>query len=487
MDNDTTLKTGKRNPLPVQSLQTKWRDSFPGTSLDATKWNVIQQDAGTGYSVSGGVLNITTGTNANAQIVLETVDAFTNPLRVLASLMLSQKIANQEFFLEIVSVDPVTLQADGLDAAAWRISYDDNTSTTYAVYEVQVDGNARLASSAQNISNSQTAFNLYEIELFPDECWFHTRALDSAGGRSYSAVRHQQIPGPNRLYKIRLRAHNKSTAPGSSTTFSFQFVNVVCFAELTAEITAGRGSSNAGQSIAVQIANGRSDWTVKLDANTTPYTDTTTNLGASATYTGSTRDTGSSYNAYNRFRVCVAHTAGNGHGHLVIEQSTDNSTWRETHRRPVPSDGLYRTYDFAICMRYVRVKFINGATAQTQFFLSSALVRVDGNTDISRNDWFLHTTTALGAGAPFNGVTLDLGGNHEYKSHRAVAFADQSGTLNLQESRDGATWRTVATQAVSANTPAVLEARITMRYVRVQYTNGGTAQTTFELTSSLLQ
>lgn len=250
----------------------------------------------------------------------------------------------------------------------------------------------------------------------------------------------------------------------------------------------------AGQAISAQVVNtpsvsisGTPTLIGRMDANNVVYTDTTTNLAASATYTGASRDAGSSYQAYNRFRVCVMHTAGTTPGHLVIEQSTDNSTWRETHRVPIPSDGQYRTFDFPWNLRYIRVKFVNGATAQTAFFLATTLVRSDGGTDFDKTITFNHTTTALAAGATFTGATLNLGPNHSFNRHRAVVYADQPGTLYLEQSRDGTNWRVTATVAVTAGTPAEIEDLIVHQYQRVRYVNGATAQTAFELYSALVR
>jgi hypothetical protein len=473
--------------LKVKSLQKKWRSDFAGSSLNTNKWEVVQQGAGHTITVSGGELKINTGTTPNTETILLSKEVFTDPVRALFGCMLSQRIANQEFYIELVSVDPSTLQPDGLHKAGWRLKYEDYTSgANYAVYEVQNNGQSILASGASYIANNVTSYQIFEVELFSDECWFHTRAMDSASGRSASFVRHQQIPDPNALYKVRIRAKNLGTAPSSATDFKFQFVTVVDYAELTAEITAGRGNVASGQALPVQVLNTP---TVigRMDANNVIYTDTTTNLSAGATYTGTTRDAGSSYQAYSRFRVTVMHTAGLTPGHLVIEQSTDNSTWRETHRVPIPSDGLYRTFDFPWNHRYIRVKFVNGSTAQSAFFLGTMLVRSDGGTDFDKTISFVHSTTPLGSGATFTGASLNLGGNHSFNRHRGMVYADQSGTLYLEQSRDGTNWRVTAQASVTAGQVAEIEDLIISQYQRVRYVNGATAQGTFELQSALVR
>lgn len=60
----------------------------------------------------------------------------------------------------------------------------------------------------------------------------------------------------------------------------------------------------------------------------------------------------------------------------------------------------------------------------------------------------------------------------------ARIFADQAGTLVLEESNDGVTPSTSITVAVAANTPAVLPWTIfTKRWYRLKFTNGATVQT----------
>lgn len=468
----------KENMFGIRSTQKKFRDSFSGASLDLTKWDVIQTGAGQTISQTGGALVIGSGTTINSETIIQSKEAFTVSFRAMFGVMLSQRIANQEFYVELVSVDDAG-NADGLFAAAWKL---DGTSVTQGKYQVQSGGLARLESSAVTISTT-ASYAIKEIECFADETWFHDRGMDSASGRSQSYVRHQQIPDPNRLYKIRIRAKNLGTAPASNTNFSMQYITVVDYAELTTEITASRGTAASGMSMPVQISNNPTVYTQMLN---TAYSEFTAALAAGATSTATGRDMGASA-AYNRFRIIVAHTAGLTPAHLVYEQSTDNSTWRETHRVPLPSDGSYRTFEFPVSLRYVRAKVINGATAQTLGYMQSMAVRSDGPFDLDKTLTFVHSTTALGASGVFTGTALDLGANHSFNRHRALATASHDGTLVLEQSRDNTNWRTTGSINVTANTTAELEDLIVCRYVRVKYTNGATAQSSFELISALIR
>lgn len=217
----------------------------------------------------------------------------------------------------------------------------------------------------------------------------------------------------------------------------------------------------------------------------TYYAESTTSLTANSLFTGSAHDGGSSYNNYNRLRVVVSATAGLGHGHLIIEQSTDGVTFRETQRCPIPSDGGYYSYEFAWNMRYIRIKFQNGAIAQTAFFLQSYGVRVDGGLDHQQTPSFVHSQTALAASATFTGVTLNTGSQNAYLNHKATVYADQAGTLQLQQSTNGSTWRTTKSVAVSAGTVVTVVDDLVYQYCRVVYVNGTTAQASFELVGTL--
>jgi hypothetical protein len=97
------------------------------------------------------------------------------------------------------------------------------------------------------------------------------------------------------------------------------------------------------------------------------------------------------------------------------------------------------------------------------------------------------TTTALGVSGVFNSAWQDT--QAEATTFvEASARADVASAANgfvIQEnddtSQDANFTRTVASASVSANTTAFISANIKARFWRIQYTNGGTAQTSFKL------
>lgn len=236
--------------LRVKSVQKKFRDSFTGASLNSTYWSSVISSGGDGtITQTGGTLVMTSGVVANATTDVLGKIKFSIPFRISFGLTLSQRIANQSFAVEMLSVDPTTGQLDGRHSAAWVF---DGTTATQAKYSVQNGSLSPLVSSAVTVVTT-AANGIYEIEPFADETWFHSGVLDATNSRSNSYRRHQQIPDPNAEYVIRFRWLNGATPPASSTTATIQYLTVQDYAELTAEITAGRGQTTAGQGVGVIV------------------------------------------------------------------------------------------------------------------------------------------------------------------------------------------------------------------------------------------
>jgi hypothetical protein len=96
---------------------------------------------------------------------------------------------------------------------------------------------------------------------------------------------------------------------------------------------------------------------------------------------------------------------------------------------------------------------------------------------------YADTTTNLAGSAAYTGTSRDAGSTPAYPWFCARAYADQAGTLNIQDSTDNTTWRTVASVAVAAGEAKTLESRTLARYNRAYYVNGATGQGVFRLTS----
>lgn len=96
---------------------------------------------------------------------------------------------------------------------------------------------------------------------------------------------------------------------------------------------------------------------------------------------------------------------------------------------------------------------------------------------------YADTTTILAISATYTGTSRDAGATAAYQLFIARAFADQSGTLYIEDSTDNSVWRVVETIAVAAGETKTLSARVLARYNRVRFVNGAVAQAAFRITS----
>lgn len=364
--------------LKVKSVQKKFRDSFTGSAIDATRWSTWVGSGATA-TVAAGVLSMASGVTANAETTLLSKEVFTVPFRLSIGLTLSQRIANQTFYVEAVSVDPATGDPNGLHSCALVF---DGVTATLAKYRVQNGGLAALDSAATTFPTTASG-SVFEIEPFADEVWFHGGVLDSTGGRSNSYRRHQQIPDPNAIYKLRLRWLNGATAPATSTTAAVQYVACQDYAELTAEITAGRGQVVAGQAIGVAVVSAPTTavtGTVAVSGAPTVvsqdnlfYNESVTAQAASATLTGTSRDVGVAAAAAHRYSAFNAYSFSDQAGVLRIECSNDNTTWRRMTADVTAAANTPVILSVPVMTRYHRAVYVNGGTAQTAFILNTSL------------------------------------------------------------------------------------------------------------------
>lgn len=233
----------------IKTMQKKFRDEFPSPSIDLTKWDVT---VGPGMNASvSNKLVITTGTTPESITELFSKEIFTIPFKIHFNLMLSQRITNQSVYIGAVSVDPETGVPDNKSNLTFLF---DGTSATGLKYISGSNGIATMG-AATVVQSTTTGNGIFEIEPFADEVWFHTKTINTTTQRTNSLLNQLNVPDSNAVYKIFIRIINGSTAPASSTTFTLPFIACQDYAEVTAEITAGRGQSAEGQSLGVRINN----------------------------------------------------------------------------------------------------------------------------------------------------------------------------------------------------------------------------------------
>jgi hypothetical protein len=238
--------------------------------------------------------------------------------------------------------------------------------------------------------------------------------------------------------------------------------------------------------------------TVNIQVTNAYALQSNTNLAAGATFTGTAQNIAAattSLNVYNTHLVIgVTHTAGLVPGQLYLDLGTETTSttptvWYQALAVAIPSNANWQQFSVPISTRYYRLRFINGATAQTNFRLTSYLTYNGGALSnpysYPVNIQYQLSSTALAANGVFTGVTLDYGDTMNiYQDITALAFSDQPSAANgfkIQISRDGTNWRDAVSASVVANTLSVITVHLSYRYARVVYTNGATIQGSFNL------
>jgi hypothetical protein len=94
------------------------------------------------------------------------------------------------------------------------------------------------------------------------------------------------------------------------------------------------------------------------------------------------------------------------------------------------------------------------------------------------SDVKVSTTTPLDADATFTSSSFETAG---YGKIVGSVFADQPGTLHVDQSNDETNWDSRSTFSISANTATGFVVDVVGNYARIVYENGSTAQTVFRL------
>lgn len=245
--------------MKIKTSQKKWRGCFSdATGIDPAKWELVAQETGTSYAVSGGVLQVTMGTTANSAFEILSKEMFTIPMRVLIGFKLSQRIIQQGFWIELVSVDPDSGVPDGKNSVGW---YIDGTTATQARMFSSYGGLERWLSTVATVTTTANMV-LFDLETYVDQIWWHSRVMDANAARSTAAVRDQQVPDQNGFYKLRLRAENTQYQPILNVTNNGGLIRC----NVTAH---GFATSNSVTIAGVKgVTNANGTWTITvIDAN----------------------------------------------------------------------------------------------------------------------------------------------------------------------------------------------------------------------------
>lgn len=126
-------------------------------------------------------------------------------------------------------------------------------------------------------------------------------------------------------------------------------------------------------------------------------------------------------------------------------------------------------------VKYQRIKLIHGADGVNAGDVSAANplpVNLTSATKVIDT-----TTTPLGIAGEYISATFDHGTGGSFITH--YVFADVPGTHYHEVSHDGTNWKIADTETVAADVVLMERHEAQVRYSRLRYVNGGTAQTVF--------
>lgn len=230
-----------QNPTQIETENVTWKRNFNGATLNPNYWSLTGPGSGQTVGVSAGNLVIGAGTTINAATVVQSLQSFTLPFRAQFGLTLSQRIANQTFYLELVNAAGDTyvgFQFDGLVA-------------TTAKANNQNGGNGTLSTSITTITTAATA--IFELDCRAESVEFTDVAGNVLTAKNTRRIQTDNILDPDVQYFVRIRAVNGATAPASNTNMTVGFVLIQDMTKLVAEISGGRGSGSPGRAIPVNV------------------------------------------------------------------------------------------------------------------------------------------------------------------------------------------------------------------------------------------
>jgi hypothetical protein len=133
----TTLPEQNDQFVPIRPLPLKkWRTTFAkviGSGVDSDYFSVIQTGSGQAVSQSAGNLVITTGTTANSETILRSMEEFSDSLIAKWKSVLSQRIINQNFYVELVDVIGDGLAVTVNSATSITVTIPNNAFTSQNV------------------------------------------------------------------------------------------------------------------------------------------------------------------------------------------------------------------------------------------------------------------------------------------------------------------------------------------------------------------
>ena len=444
------------NFLPTasqQRIETAGFSAVGASVLDAFFVQTPVVGTGVSYNQAAGSLNILTGTTTNAEFLARSVNAYDGSMRLRASIITSQRIANQNFAILLAD-----LLGEGL---AYNIVSSTQVDVTWTAhgFDATMVGQFVLLGG---ITGAAGVPGRYAIASIPnvDTIRFTVASWPASGtgtltlfGRNYVRNLITGTTATNVAFDTQRNGWaagdttatiNTTASPGTILMNEITGREVFLFDKLRATSTAPNVAVRASRD--ENIPEPTTQFYVFLwsfNGTTAPASTTTWTLG-----------------------------------HVSVEQFPNQSIYLQGVRAQGQSNPLPVGIVGNVSVG------VNAGTSRIGF-------------TAAHGTWWDDSSTVLAANASFTGTSRDLAGaatatafnnaNAFANEFRLSAESDQTGTLWLEVSRDNAVWRRVKSVATTAVAGGGFYAEIvhapSWRYARVGFTNGATLQTRFSIGS----
>jgi hypothetical protein len=382
--------------LRVGTSSAKFRDDF--LTFDTTdNWTVIQQGANQTIDVDGltggsRYLKMSAGTTAGEETIILSKQSFKMPVKLAIAASISQRIANQDFYLELVEVDdngdqvlmdtPFAAPTVNNSRNAASILFN-GTSTTNSGYALRAQGVSELAATGVPFGTTHSVatgttpnFNAafqFEILAKTDLLTITSRAVNSTSAGTQVVNRTDICPNPERKYAIRIRMKNTGT-PASNTDFRIHYVRVVDASAFSVDFSVIGGNTTDMMAAPVKIIGATPVTTTLASAAPSVFADSIANLAIGATFTGTARDAAST-NTMRRYTANFAGSQASADGGCKIQYSTDSTIWYDA---VVATKEVGKPLQLStdVIARYHRAVMVNGTVTQTGMGIHSVYHRV---------------------------------------------------------------------------------------------------------------
>jgi len=458
MPASTTVATPVR-----QAPQKYWDWSFADAvtnNVDTSKGTVIRTGTGQTVNQTSGNLVITAGTTANAETVIRSLDSWNGALTMWEATTLSQRIVNNNFFVELADVI-----GDGLAYNIVNTTTVDVTKAAHGFTAANVGQRMDLcALSSVGVPMEGVIASIPDANTIR----FTVSGYPASGSGTLS------LTGWN---KIELNYTGTTATAVNFNTRRRGYQNTAVAATINTAASGHQASINVSGGVAalgdqvltsVGVLTNRNTWKLNVpEPGVELYYQIRARNGTTNPASGTTWTIGMlRVEDYIAQQVEITSTRQQSSG-LSLPVSVVS----------VPSTTVSGSVTATLAASAVRAGFIAGAGIW--YDDSSATLTANSTfTGTSRDLTVTATATAMANAATYA------------QELRVSAESDVTGTLWLEVSRDNSNWRRVKAVATSAVTGGGFAAEIihrpSWRYARVGYTNGAGGQARFTIGSILM-